>query len=855
MSSNINTIMANLYGLGANSSMSNLAIGKSNTADYPLDVLGSINFTGSLLQNGAPFAGSQFTTISGSNIALLGGSNLAIGKSNAAYALDVVGDINCTGNIKVNGTNFVGGGGTNSNVTTVSRNWNFAQYDDYGTGTTWYKKAISTWVSGTTKTTADAPVFTTITTTGADAFVKIEMSIMAEFNIGNTNNQEWDSGFIIARGTTTTNLVPVYVSSTATSKTTSITTANMTGTDDNSQTVYNKFHAINILRDDDTNSTPKKFEATIIDKVSSVGTYYYACYPLASASVTSSVTINGAYTSNSIGYFEKGPSSLYVEEVSSSAGGVSASAGAAIQVWLTSQQSVAANTQIAWDGIKTTTSGFSLNASKYVVVQNAGTYLISSQLLLIEGVYNGYWFIYINGVSTGKFLHATGGDAGAPNGYVTGTHLLTLNANDYVSIAPGTDQGATCYGNGANTWCSMTLTAVASYNTTGLTSMDMAEAIIAGSTTWGNTVSGTWTIPSGVRRLKIQMVGPGGAGFGPTNISPYASGGGGGAGGYLDVILDATVASSLSYTTKTQANGTGSMSITYNGSTFSCTPGYSAISYNGTNVPGEGGAGGIGVLPASGYMHGFVSAGGDGGGGGNVWNGVSSAVGGQGGASFFGSGGKSGYAGTNGVAYGSGGSGAGATGTGGNGAPGVIIISYMNASGVPNTYNTTAPLSMSGTTLSIANATTSAPGVVQVGSGLSVNAGVVSIPSGVWNPTFTYENGGASISSSVIASSYTIMNNVFYGTLSIRINGFSGAGTAYLGFPYALRQNMNLVTGSLIGNWSTSRYSDVIYPITYKDNSSMFIQRTGSINGHMRLDSGADIAVNNVWTFNLQFFV
>ncbi len=84
---------------------SNLGVGKSN-ADYPLDVVGSINFTGDLLQNGMAYSSgtnSQFATISGSNVALLGGSNLAIGKSNAAYALDVVGDINMTGALRTNG--------------------------------------------------------------------------------------------------------------------------------------------------------------------------------------------------------------------------------------------------------------------------------------------------------------------------------------------------------------------------------------------------------------------------------------------------------------------------------------------------------------------------------------------------------------------------------------------------------------------------------------------------------------------------------------------------------------------------------------------------------------------------------
>jgi alpha-tubulin suppressor-like RCC1 family protein len=83
--------------------LGNLGIGKSNAA-YSLDVLGDINFTGSMLKNGAPLASGQFTTNSGSNVYLPSGSNLGIGKSNAAYTLDVVGDINFTGTLRSNNT-------------------------------------------------------------------------------------------------------------------------------------------------------------------------------------------------------------------------------------------------------------------------------------------------------------------------------------------------------------------------------------------------------------------------------------------------------------------------------------------------------------------------------------------------------------------------------------------------------------------------------------------------------------------------------------------------------------------------------------------------------------------------------
>ena len=76
---------------------SNIGIGKSNPA-FPLDVAGSLNFTGSLLQNGSPFQGSQWIT-SGSNLYVSGYSNVGIGTSAPAYALDVTGGIRATGDI------------------------------------------------------------------------------------------------------------------------------------------------------------------------------------------------------------------------------------------------------------------------------------------------------------------------------------------------------------------------------------------------------------------------------------------------------------------------------------------------------------------------------------------------------------------------------------------------------------------------------------------------------------------------------------------------------------------------------------------------------------------------------------
>jgi hypothetical protein len=115
--------------------MSNLGIGKSNPA-FALDIVGSINFTGSFNQNGLTFTGSRWTSnnqgiiynFTSSNVGIgtnalnekftLSNGNaimysnlyvmnyIGIGKSNPGYALDVNGDINMTGSgvIRQNGS-------------------------------------------------------------------------------------------------------------------------------------------------------------------------------------------------------------------------------------------------------------------------------------------------------------------------------------------------------------------------------------------------------------------------------------------------------------------------------------------------------------------------------------------------------------------------------------------------------------------------------------------------------------------------------------------------------------------------------------------------------------------------------
>jgi len=71
-----------------------IGVGTSNP-QYPIDVIGNINFSGNLLQNGAPFVNSQFTDCNGR--VFINGSNVGIGTENwqsFSNSLNVVGGIN-----------------------------------------------------------------------------------------------------------------------------------------------------------------------------------------------------------------------------------------------------------------------------------------------------------------------------------------------------------------------------------------------------------------------------------------------------------------------------------------------------------------------------------------------------------------------------------------------------------------------------------------------------------------------------------------------------------------------------------------------------------------------------------------
>jgi len=165
--------------------------------------------------------------------------------------------------------------------------------------------------------------------------------------------------------------------------------------------------------------------------------------------------------------------------------------------------------------------------------------------------------------------------------------------------------------------------------------------------------SGTWTIPSGITRVRVTVTGGGGNGSGEL--------GGGGGGGTAIKILT-VVAGTLSYS----VGGAATSSTVFSGTNNTI----STITGGGgsTTTSGAGGTGGVGINGDINFTGGGGVAG--------LGSDYDLRYGGAGGNSYFGGGarGTSNSAGVAGTAYGGGGSGGG--GSGGAGFGGVIIFEY-----------------------------------------------------------------------------------------------------------------------------------------------------------------------------------
>jgi hypothetical protein len=173
--------------------------------------------------------------------------------------------------------------------------------------------------------------------------------------------------------------------------------------------------------------------------------------------------------------------------------------------------------------------------------------------------------------------------------------------------------------------------------------------------------SGTFTVPSGITKVKVTVVGGGGNGAASTSsgtISITSTGGGGGGGGgtAIEIISGLTPLSTVSVTVGGAA-GTSSF-----GAFCSATGGGNASGISG----GNGGAGSGGNLDIGGA---------DGGNGNTIPSGSNGVIiRGTGGSSFLGGGGR---IGNNGKQYGGGGGGGlNFNGSGTSGAAGVVVVEW-----------------------------------------------------------------------------------------------------------------------------------------------------------------------------------
>jgi hypothetical protein len=257
----------------------------------------------------------------------------------------------------------------------------------------------------------------------------------------------------------------------------------------------------------------------------------------------------------------------------------------------------------------------------------------SGKMMLVE--YDGTTFqlvnniVYGGSITNGNIVSLTS-PLGVSNG---GTGASTLTSNNVILgngvaavqfVAPGSS-GNVLASNGT-TWSSTTIQ-------TGFSNVQVF------------TSSGTFTVPAGITRAKVTVVGGGGSG------AAGAGGGGGGGGTAIEIVTGLTPAGTVTVTVGGVA-GTSSF-----GSYCSATGGATVASITG-------GAGGVG-------SGGDINLSGSGGGGGGTGSGFS--VYGTGGSSSFGGGGYGNInaAGGNGGNYGGGGAGGGGVGAGG-----VVIVEY-----------------------------------------------------------------------------------------------------------------------------------------------------------------------------------
>ena len=151
----------------------NVAIGTTSPGAYKLNVNGSINGT-SVLVNGVAVASSTDTywETGGSGKIYYNSGNVGIGNATHAYPLDVTGDVNITGNFRVNGTPLTGTG----TVTSVSagNGMNFTAITGSGSVTLGTPSTLTNATTNAVTTTSHTHAITTQLPSSATAGVMLQ---------------------------------------------------------------------------------------------------------------------------------------------------------------------------------------------------------------------------------------------------------------------------------------------------------------------------------------------------------------------------------------------------------------------------------------------------------------------------------------------------------------------------------------------------------------------------------------------------------------------------------------------------------------------------------------------------------
>jgi len=660
---------------------------------------------------------TQFTTLGGSNICLLGGSNLAIGKSNAAYALDVAGDVNFSGMLRSNGQAYVGSQwSTSNNYLTYSSNVSI------GGSLNFNGSLMSNGVPyvGSQWTTSNNTL-----TYGSNVYIAGSLTVMGSNIVQNITVQNT----LIE----SSNLV---INNAGTGPALSVTQSEVTG-----QPLAQFIAGSNL--------------GLFIGSNAYVGVGksnpMYALDVVGSINVSGSVLVNGAALSNSSG------------------GSGSGAAALCQALWYTTSNVPASNYigtsayggTIAQNNSTTSTNPFSTSNGLFTC-QYAGVYQCNFTSTTAQA--QATVTIYKNGAALAPGYLCYGNF----NNSISLSAAVNCSAQDTLGfyVTQGSVQSAT-------QGCSISLMSSGAA-ATGMGIQNMASFTTSGSF--------TWTPPSGVTQVTVEVVGGGGGGGGAgATVQAYGGGGGGGAGAYTKAVVN--VSSGNTYSIIVGAGGAGgtstsggtntggtngsngsnssfglssSLLISANGGSGGTKPLYNQTNPadSGPNDAWSAGWGGIGGTVASitdtnSVTISILKSAGGSGDDASINTGRNFELGGTGGASYFGSGGR----GQNdeivdltpGMAIGSGGGGGCAQFpmNGGAGASGAVIITYFTQTGLPVTYAATGPLSMSGTTLSIANATSSSAGVVQPdGTSLVLSGNVLS--SGNSKAFFFANNSGTS---------------------------------------------------------------------------------------------------------------